>query len=259
MTTYVRFATADDSTVRGGVLDGDVVREYTGCLFDGPSLAGRADRLTDVVLKAPLEPRHIIGIGKNFAAEGAAKPDAPELPILFFKPQTAVIGPGEPIVAPPGVREVQFEAELAVVIGKRCRDIRPEDADSHIFGFTVANDVAVPGFFHPDGHWTIGKSFDTFCPLGPVLVTSFDYRNAGIQSRVNGAEKQNSSIERIILPIDRMIAYISRFMTLQPGDVLLTGTPAGAGAVRDGDIVECRIEGIGSLVNPVRSSMSPQP
>jgi len=253
LATYVRFSTADDASVRGGVVSDGIVREYEGDLFHEPAFTGRTYNIADVALKAPLEPRHIIGIGKNFVGEGEAKPDIPDLPILFFKPLTTVIGPGEPIVTPPGAAEVKFESELAVVIGKRCKDVRPEDADGCIFGFTVANDVSAANFFHPEGHWTVGKSFDTFCPLGPVLVTSFDYRNARIQARVNGVEKQNSPMERIVMPIDRMIAFISRFMTLMPGDVILTGTPAGAGAVRDGDVVECRIDGIGSLTNPVRS------
>ncbi|MFB9275551.1 fumarylacetoacetate hydrolase family protein [Cohnella cellulosilytica] len=258
MTTYIRFTTTADSAIRSGVLDGDTVREYEGTPFDRPTLNGRTHSVADIVLQAPFQPTHIIGIGKNFAGEGEIKPDVPDLPILFFKPQTSVIGPNEPIVVPEGVSEVKFESELAVVIGKRCRDIRPEDAASHIFGCTIANDVAALDLFHPEGHWTVGKAFDTFCPLGPVLVTSFDYGSARIRARVNGTEKQNSAMERIIMPIDRMIAYISTFMTLSPGDVILTGTPAGADLVRAGDVVECLIDGIGSLTNPVRAARSAQ-
>lgn len=251
---YVRFSIANDFSVRNGFLEGNTIREYDGDPFQAPESTGQTFLLEDVSLKAPLTPRHIIGIGKNFVGEGEPKPDVPELPILFFKPLTTVIGPLETIQLPPGTKEVKFESELAVVIGKTAKQVRPEDVDDYIFGYTVANDVGAFNYFHPEGHWTIGKAFDTFCPLGPWIETDFDYRNARIRSTVNGVEKQNSSMERIVMPIDRMISCISQFMTLMPGDVILTGTPAGADMIRDGDTVDCLIEGIGRLSNPVRST-----
>lgn len=251
---HLQFNRIGDSAVRRGALNGHVVREYEGDPYQGEiRFTGHEYELKQVRLRAPLYPRHIIGIGKNFVGEGEPKPDIPELPVLFFKPLTTVIGPGDPILLPAGTDEAKFESELAVVIGKRISRIRPEEADDAIFGFTVANDVSASQHFHPDGHWTIGKSFDTFCPLGPWIETDFDYRSARIRARLNGAVKQDSSIEHIVTPVDRMISRISMFMTLMPGDVLLTGTPAGADLIRDGDTIECSIDGIGSLANPVAS------
>ncbi|ULL18663.1 DUF2437 domain-containing protein [Paenibacillus sp. H1-7] len=251
---FIRFTIPGDTAVRSGTVEHSVIREFTGDLFGRFDYTGRQYALQDARLLAPLLPRHIIGVGKNFAADHAEKPPVPELPVLFFKPQTSVIGPGEPIVLPPVPGSVKYESELAVVIGRTARNISAEDAASVIFGFTVSNDVSASSYYHSDGHWTIGKSFDTFCPLGPVIETEFDYRNARIQSEVNGVLKQNCAIERMITPIDQLIAYISRFMTLSPGDVLLTGTPPGAVNIQQGDRVDCIIEGIGRLSNPVQAS-----
>ncbi|GIQ69793.1 DUF2437 domain-containing protein [Xylanibacillus composti] len=249
----IRFSLPDRNEVRGGILDGTTVRAFAGDLFGDKSPTGEVYPLADVRLHAPLKPGNIIGIGKNFVAEGQVKPPVPDLPIFFMKPLSTVIGPDEPILLPPGVAEVKFESELAVIIGRTASRIRPDQAEEVIFGYTVANDLAALQFFHPEGHWTVGKSFDTFCPLGPVIETNFDYRSARIQAAVNGVMKQDSLMERIIMPVDQMIAYISTFTTLQPGDVILTGTPAGADMVRDGDAVACTIEGIGSLSNPVQA------
>lgn len=234
-----------------GILEDGVLQELAGSPFDEPVFTGRRFNLEDVRLLAPIEPRHIIGIGKNFAPPGEPVPSEPEMPILFFKPLGTVIGPGDPIVLPEGADEVKFESEVAVIIGRTASRIRPEEADAVILGCTVANDVSALDFFHPEGHWTIGKAFDTFCPLGPVIDTAFDYRTARIRASVNGKPKQDSPMNQIIMPIDRQIAYISQFMTLEPGDVILTGTPAGADRLRDGDLVTCAVDGIGELTNPV--------
>lgn len=249
----VRFTLPDDAVIRKGIIENDFVREYTGDMFISRTYTGNAFPLGDVHLKVPIMPGHVIGIGKNFVGNGVEKPAVPEMPILFFKPLTTVVGPGDPVLLPQGTEKIKFESELAVVIGKEARNITPEQADDVIFGYTVANDFGAVNYFHPEGHWTIGKSFDTFCPLGPVIETEFDYRTARIQAEVNGTIKQDGPMERIIMPIDRMIAYISSFMTLMPGDVILTGTPDGAEMVGDGDVVDCIIEGIGSLRNQVRT------
>jgi 2-keto-4-pentenoate hydratase/2-oxohepta-3-ene-1,7-dioic acid hydratase in catechol pathway len=240
-----------ESPARRGILEDGWLRELSGGLFDPPAFTGRRFGLADVRLLAPVMPRHIIGIGKNFTAPGEPKPPEPDMPILFFKPLGTVIGPGDPIMLPDGANRVKFESEVAVVIGRTARRIRPEDADGVIFGCTVANDVSALDFFHPEGHWTIGKAFDSFCPLGPVIDTAFDWRTARIRASVNGVPKQDGAMDEIIMPVDRQIAYISRFMTLQPGDVILTGTPAGADWVGDGDVVTCAVDGIGELTNPV--------
>jgi 2-keto-4-pentenoate hydratase/2-oxohepta-3-ene-1,7-dioic acid hydratase in catechol pathway len=250
---FTRFTVAGVAEILSGIIEGSTVKEFTGDLFGARTLTGRTFPLSDVRFQAPLVPRHIIGIGKNFAAEGAEKPPVPEMPILFFKPLGTVVGPEEPVLLPRGTEEIRFESELAVIIGKPAKDLEPAEVDGVIFGYTVANDLGAFQYFHPEGHWTIGKAFDTFCPLGPVLETEFDYRTARIQAAVNGIGKQDSLMERIITPIDVMISYISRFMTLMPGDVILTGTPAGSEAVRDGDVVDCYIEGIGHLRNQVKA------
>jgi 2-keto-4-pentenoate hydratase/2-oxohepta-3-ene-1,7-dioic acid hydratase in catechol pathway len=249
---FARFVLQGDTVIRNGILEGDEVREFTGDLFTSRTPTDTTYPLAQVELKAPLTPRHIIGIGKNFVGEGEEKPAIPEIPILFFKPITTVVGPDDAVLLPTGTQEIKFEAELAVIIGKQAKNITPQHVEDYIFGYTVANDFGAFDYFHPEGHWTIGKAFDTFCPLGPVIETEFDYRTAQIQATVNGTLKQDSSIERIITPVDHIIAYISRFMTLQPGDVILTGTPAGAELVGDGDVIGCFIEGIGHLRNPVR-------
>lgn len=250
---FTRFTVSGETEILSGIIEGGTVKEFIGDLFGARTLTGRTFQLGDIQYKAPLIPRHIIGIGKNFAAEGVDMPPVPDMPILFFKPLGTVVGPEDPVLLPRGTEEIRFESELAVVIGKTVKNLSPEETDEAIFGYTVANDFGAFNFFHPEGHWTIGKAFDTFCPLGPVLETEFDYRSARIKAAVNGILKQDSLMDRIITPIDVMISYISQFMTLMPGDVILTGTPAGADNVRDGDIVDCFIEGIGHLRNQVKA------
>jgi len=253
MTAWCRFTLSGDDAVRFGALEADQVVEYAGDLFREPSPTGRRYRRDDVVLKAPFVPNHIIGIGKNFSAPDDDRPPMPDLPLLFMKPTTSAIGPGEALLLPPGSDRVLIEAEIAVVIGKSGKRLTPEEAESHIFGYTVANDASCPEYYHPEGHWTIGKSFDTFCPLGPVVQTDFDWRNARIRSWVNGEPRQDAPSALMIMPIPEMVAWISKFMTLQPGDVILTGTPRGAPAIGAGDRVVCVVDGIGELENVVRA------
>jgi 2-keto-4-pentenoate hydratase/2-oxohepta-3-ene-1,7-dioic acid hydratase in catechol pathway len=249
---HVRFTTANDDAIRNGIIEGNQIRECTGVIFQSVKVTDRLYPLDQVVLLAPLIPRHIIGIGKNFVPEGALKPDVPDMPVLFFKPSTTVIGPNEPIVLLPNMKNTKFESELAVIIGKEAKRILPADVDNYIFGYTVANDVGASDYYHPDGHWAIGKSFDTFCPLGPWIDTEFDIHHTRIRSHLNGIKKQDSSLEQMIMPINQIVSYISHFMSLMPGDVILTGTPAGAVELQDGDLIECMVEGLGSISNPVR-------
>jgi len=251
----VRFSLPAEETIRSGYLEGHIIHEFVGDMFSDRQQTGRTFDLEQVSLRAPIVPNHIIGIGKNFVPDNVEKPPVPELPILFFKPLTTVVGPGDAVMLPQGTDEIKFESELAVIIGRSAKNIDASQADDIIFGYTVANDLGAFNYFHPEGHWTIGKAFDTFCPLGPVIETDFDYRTARIQAAVNGVMKQDAMMERIITPIDEMIAYISRFMTLNPGDVILTGTPAGSDYVRHGDVVDCWIEGIGRLSNPVHTNL----
>jgi len=247
-----RFSFEGKAEVYNGVIEGDFIHTYSGSPFEQIEILQEKYALHEVKLLSPIIPRHIIGIGKNFVAEGSIKPPMPELPIFFFKPITTVIGPDDPILFPSSVTEAKFEAEVAIVIGKTAQAITPDEASNYILGSTIANDVGAFQFFHEEGHWTVGKAFDTFCPLGPYIDTEFDYNNARIIARLNGKELQNSTMEQIITPIHEMISYISGFMTLMPGDVILTGTPAGADFMRAGDTIECIVDGLGTLSNTVQ-------
>lgn len=248
---FVRFTVAGERNVRAAVATDKGYEEIEGDLFGGWTRTGKLFDPAEVRLEAPLVPRHIIGIGKNFVPEGTPVPEAPELPIFFFKPLTTVIGPEAQIVLPGPHYEGKYESELAVIIGKEARSIGEDEALDYVFGYTVANDLADMSYFHPEGHWTIGKSFDTFCPLGPHIETELDLDRVRIRSYVNGEKTQDSGLELMITSITRQIAFLSGCMTLQPGDVILTGTPAGALTVKDGDVVVCEVEGLGELRNPV--------
>ncbi|HFD39875.1 MAG TPA: FAA hydrolase family protein, partial [Anaerolineae bacterium] len=177
----------------------------------------------------------------------------PDEPLLFLKPPSAVIGPGEAIVYPQHLsRRVEHEAELAVVIGRRARRVPPAEAPAYILGYTCANDVTARDLQRRDGQWTRGKGFDTFCPLGPWIVPGLDPGDLAIRCLVNGQVRQQGRTSQMIFAIADLIAYISAVMTLEPGDVILTGTPSGVGLLQPGDQVTVEIEGIGSLTNPVR-------
>lgn len=214
--------------------------------------------LEEVRLLAPTQPSKIVCVGRNYAAH-AKEHDAevPEVPLIFLKPPSAVIGLEEAILLPPQSQQVEHEAELAVVIGKRGRWIAPEEADAYILGYTIANDVTARDLQWRDGQWTRGKGFDTFCPLGPWIETDFDPADALITCKVNGELRQMGSTRDMVFSVRQLIAFVSSVMTLEPGDVLLTGTPAGVGPLHAGDIVEVSIEGLGTLRNPVRQAPTP--
>ena len=203
-----------------------------------------------MTLLAPVEPNQIIGIGANYVSKKADLPsELPEIPVFFFKPTSSVIGPEADIVIPEGIDQVKFESELAIVIGKEAKNVPESEVLDYVFGYTVGNDVTAPQFFHQDGHWTIGKSFDTFTPLGPVIETELDPFQVNVEAKLNGVEKQNSETELMIIPIRKMISYLSTVMTLKPGDVILTGSPVGAEFVGAGEVIECEIKEIGTLRN----------
>jgi len=205
-----------------------------------------------VRLMAPLAPGKIICVGRNYPEHAREQNvDVPEIPMLFMKPPSAVIGPGENIVLPPQSRQVEHEGELAVVIGRTGRWIPAEEALSYVLGYTVANDVTARDLQRRDGQWTRGKGFDTFLPLGPWIETELDPADVLVQTRVNGEMRQMASTREMMFPVEQLIAFISSVMTLSPGDLLLTGTPAGIGPLTSGDTVEVTVEGIGSLNNSV--------
>ncbi|KYD10010.1 MULTISPECIES: fumarylacetoacetate hydrolase family protein [Heyndrickxia] len=239
-----------DSTVYTGVMTEGAVKEIKGNIFGDWEFTGKEFVENEVKLLAPLEPNQIIGIGANYVSKVDDLPsELPDIPVFFFKPTSSVIGTGESIVIPEGIDQVKFESELAIIIGKQAKNIHETEVLEYIFGYTVANDVTAPQYFHQDGHWTIGKSFDTFTPLGPVIETELDPFQIRVEARLNDIEKQNSATELMIIPIRKMISYLSTVMTLKPGDVILTGSPVGAEFVEEGDVIECEIKEIGRLQN----------
>ena len=178
--------------------------------------------------------------------------EIPEEPVLFLKPATTIIGPGESVICPRTSSRVDYEAELGVVVKDRTRNISPEEAPDHILGYTCANDVTARDLQKKDGQWTRAKSFDTFCPVGPWIETDLDPGNLLIQSYLNGERRQSSRTSQLIFSVHELVSFISGIMTLEPGDLIITGTPAGIGPMKPGDEIEVRIEGIGSLKNIVR-------
>lgn len=245
---FVRFSKNDK--IFNGILEGNIVNEINGNVFEKWEYTGEVYSQGDVKLLAPLEVNQIIGIGANYVSKAEDLPsDLPEIPVFFFKPTSSVIGPDEDIIIPGNIDKVKFESELAVVIGKEAKNVDESDVLDYVFGYTIGNDVTAPQYFHQDGHWTIGKSFDTFTPLGPVIETELDPFSVRVEARLNHIEKQNSGTELMIIPIRKMISYLSTVMTLKPGDVILTGSPVGAELVGEGDIIECEIKEIGTLRN----------
>jgi 2-keto-4-pentenoate hydratase/2-oxohepta-3-ene-1,7-dioic acid hydratase in catechol pathway len=208
--------------------------------------------MDEATLLAPAVPSKLICVGRNYAAH-AREHDAevPDVPLLFLKPPSAVIGPGETIVLPPQSQQVEHEAELVVVIGKRGRWISPENVQDHILGYTVGNDVTARDLQFRDGQWSRAKGFDTFCPIGPWIETEFDPADALVTCHVNGELRQMASTRDMVFGVRQLVAYASTVMTLEPGDLIMTGTPAGVAPLADGDVVEAAVEGIGSLRNPV--------
>ncbi|HMD88309.1 MAG TPA: fumarylacetoacetate hydrolase family protein [Anaerolineaceae bacterium] len=248
---FIRYQRVAENPRYGWVLD-EKVGPIEGDLF-GEYRRLEADIAIDKVrLLAPVNPSKIICVGRNYA-EHAREHDAevPDLPLLFLKPPSAVIGPGGKIVVPPQSENVEHEAELAVVIGKTGRWIATERALDYVFGYTIGIDVTARDLQRRDGQWTRGKSFDTFCPLGPWIETELDPADTLITCRVNEEMRQMASTREMVFTVAQLVAFSSTVMTLFPGDVIMTGTPAGVGPIKPGDVVEATIEGIGILRNPV--------
>ena len=253
-----RFAGDDDP--RFGVIGDDngvpTIAVLNGDpLYAGLNLSGQKIPLADVRLLAPVIPRSkVVCVGKNYPAHAAEMGgEVPAEPLIFLKPNTSVIGPGEPVFYPEQSSDVQFEGELAVVIGRICRDVPAEDAAKVIFGYTVANDVTARDLQKKDGQWARAKGFDTFCPLGPWIETDFDPSGVQVTTRLNDDVKQDGNTSDMVFTVPDVIAYVSSFMTLLPGDVILTGTPDGVGPMQVGDEVSVTVEGIGTLTNTVVS------
>lgn len=244
-----------------------VAREIAEHPFGTPTFTGRSWPLADVRLLAPILASKVVCIGKNYAdhiaemnrlgnglGKGLGNGDGgerPADPMIFLKPNTAIIGPNVPIQLPANASPVHFEGELAAVIGRPCKDVAPERAAENILGYTIANDVSARDQQQSDGQWTRAKGHDTFCPIGPWIVTDIDPADLALRTEVNGVLKQDSRTSLMIHDVGAIVAWISAVMTLLPGDVILTGTPAGVGPIEDGDTVAITVEGIGTLSNPV--------
>ena len=219
---------------------------------DVPVFTGEEIPLSEVKLLAPSVPSKIVALGLNYRdhAKELGLP-IPEEPLLFLKPPSAVIGPEEKIILPPESKRVDYEAELAVVIRKRARRIAPQRAFDYILGYTCFNDVTARDLQKKDGQWTRAKSFDTFAPFGPWIETDLDPSNLKVRSYLNGFLRQDSSTSELIFPVPEIVSFVSQVMTLEPGDVIATGTPPGIGPLSSGDLIEVEIEGIGRLKNYV--------
>ena len=237
-----------------GVADSgsDTVRVLQGTFFEDPIPTGEELALDEIELLAPVLPSKLVCVGKNYAAHAAEfGMEVPDEPLLFLKPSTAVIGPLDPIRLLPVSKRVDYEGELAVVIGRLARDIRAEDAYRVILGYTCANDVTLRDLQKTDDQWARAKGFDGSCPLGPWIETDVDPNDVTVETRLNGEVRQHGSSVDMVYGVATLIEYITSFMTLLPGDVLLTGTPEGVGRLAAGDLVEVEVEGVGSLANPV--------
>ncbi|CAH0187116.1 MULTISPECIES: fumarylacetoacetate hydrolase family protein [Nocardiaceae] len=232
--------------------DARTAKEIAEHPFGTPTFTGRSWPLADVRLLAPILASKVIAIGKNYAAHAAEMGgEAPETPVIFIKPNTSIVGPGAAIVLPPSSNEVHYEGELAIVIGRPCKDVPASKAYDVVLGYTVANDVSARDHQKHDGQWTRAKGHDTFCPLGPWIETSLDPSDLEIKTEVDGVVKQQSRTSLLLHDIPKIIEWVSAVMTLLPGDVILTGTPEGVGPIADGDSVSITVEGIGTLTNPV--------
>jgi 2-keto-4-pentenoate hydratase/2-oxohepta-3-ene-1,7-dioic acid hydratase in catechol pathway len=237
------------------VIEDDVVRLIDGHPFGTFRRTDQVAPLAQVRLLAPVIPSKVLCVGKNYTAHAAEMgTEAPAEPLVFMKPATSVIGPGDAIRLPALSADVHHEAELAVVIGALSRKVSAEEAEERILGYTCANDVTARDLQRRDGQWTRAKGFDTFCPLGPWVETDVDPGDGlAVRCRVNGDVRQDGTTADLLFSVPELVAYCAAFTTLLPGDVILTGTPAGVGPLVDGDTVEVEVEGVATLANPVEA------
>ena len=248
-----RFTTGEDPVF--GLVDGagEKIAEITGDpLYTKIELTGATHLVEDVRLLAPVIPRSkVVGIGRNYADHAKEMGgEAPAEPLMFLIPNTAVVGPNEPVVLPSVTSEVHYEGELAVVIGRLCKDIEPAEVSKVVFGYTCANDVTARDLQRGDGQWARAKGMDTFCPIGPWIETDLDPADLSLRTRLDGAVVQDGTTADMVHDVATLVSHASKAFTLLPGDLILTGTPAGVGPVEGGQRVEVEIEGIGTLSNP---------
>ncbi len=252
MKKYIRFQTDKNQSTQYGVLENDSITVLTDAPWDGGNETDEKHTVDSVKILAPVAPSKIICIGLNYHAHVKASysaDEAPENPLLFLKPSSSLIGDGDAIIHPKQSERVDYEAELGVVIGKTAKNVSEKDADDYIFGFTCVNDVTARDLQKKDGQWSRAKGFDTFCPTGPYIVNDVDYSDILIEGIVNGEVIQSGRTAQMIFKIPFLIEYISSVMTLYPGDLISTGTPAKIAPMKSGDEIEVRIQHVGSLKN----------
>ncbi|OFW07925.1 MAG: fumarylacetoacetate hydrolase [Acidobacteria bacterium RIFCSPLOWO2_02_FULL_67_36] len=246
VTKYVRYESG--GKISYGVLEGDTIRELSGDLFASPAPTGTTLKLAAVKLLAPCEPKKVIAVGLNYKTHLGERPAA-AYPGLFAKLPTSIIGPDATIVYPEGAGNVHYEGELVVVIGRRAHNVAAADAAQYIFGVTAGNDVSERDWQKQDLQWFRAKASDTFGPLGPAIVKGLNYNDLLLQTRLNGEVVQSQRTKDLIFDVHAIVSYVSRFVTLEPGDVIYTGTPGATRPMKPGDVVEVEIEGIGVLRN----------
>jgi 2-keto-4-pentenoate hydratase/2-oxohepta-3-ene-1,7-dioic acid hydratase in catechol pathway len=251
---YVRFQS--DSYPNGcwGELIDGAVQPLDNAPYLGGVISGESVSIDNVNLLAPVQPSKIICIGLNYHAHVKASysaDEAPEYPLIFMKPPSSIIAAGDTIEHPDFAERVDYEAELGLVIARRCRKVAQDEADDYIFGYTCVNDVTARDLQKKDGQWTRAKGCDTFCPVGPHLVTDIDYRDILVEGIHNGEIKQSGRTAQMIFKVPFLIEFVSLVMTLEPGDIISTGTPSGIAPMKPGDTIEVRVESVGSLVNTV--------
>ena len=248
----IRYQMNGDEPKYGWMLD-DRIGEIQGNIFGEYRRREAKTSLSDLKLVAPCEPSKILCIGRNYVEHAKELGnEVPKVPLVFMKPPSSIIANGDPIILPPQSKQVEHEAELVVVIGKRAKNVTAETAKEYIFGYTIGNDITARDLQKTDGQWTRAKGFDTFCSFGPWIDTDFDASDAVVTCRVNGQMRQMASTRDMVFNVGTLIAYISSVMTLEPGDLIFTGTPAGVGELKNGDEVVVEIEGLGALKNPVK-------
>lgn len=247
----VRFQDQEQN-IRYGVLKDETIHVIAGDIFADYKVTDETVSVGDVKLLAPTEPSKVVCIGLNYVDHAKeVNLEIPKEPLIFLKPNTTVIATGDDVIYPEQTNHVEYEAELGIVIGKKTKNIEKEEAKEAIFGYTIANDVTARDLQFSDGQWTRGKSFDTFCPIGPGIVRDIDPSNLNITLHVNDELKQNSNTKNLIFDVEYIVSYVSKVMTLLPGDVIITGTPYGVGPVEPGDEMVVRIDGLGELRNKI--------
>ena len=248
VTRYVRYA--HQGRTGYGVLEGETIRELSGSFLESPRATGVTVRLADVKLLAPVTPSKVIAVGLNYRSHLGERP-VPPYPGLFAKLPTSIVGPGDAIVMPPDASDLHYEGEMVLVIGKQAHNVPEAQALEYVFGVTAGNDVSERAWQRNDLQWFRAKASDTFGPIGPVIARGLHYDNLLVQTRLNGETRQSERTGDLIFNVPAIVSYVSRYVTLSPGDLIFTGTPQSTKPMKPGDVVEVEVEGVGVLRNPV--------